>query len=211
MFTGIIQRTGTVIALDGHAPKRLTVRTELAEKLEIGGSIAVNGTCLTATEVTGDSFTADLLEETLRRTTLGSFSTGRVVNLESPVSAGFPLGGHIVQGHVDGVGFILKFVHESVAAETWRLSVQLPIELRRYTIEKGSIAIDGISLTIAALTEDGVEVAIIPHTYSATNMNALKIGDALNIEIDPLARYAEQLLKTSRSSITLDRLIEGGY
>lgn len=211
MFTGIIQQTGTVIALEGHAAKRLTVRTELAGKLGIGDSIAVNGTCLTAIELTRDSFTADLLEETLRRTTLGSFSIGHVVNLELPASAGAPLGGHIVQGHVDGIGFIRKFVRESVASETWRLSVQLPIELRRYTIEKGSIAIDGISLTIAMPTEDGVEVAIIPHTYSATNMNTLKIGDALNIETDPLARYAEQMLKARRSMVTIDRLIENGY
>lgn len=211
MFTGIIQRTGTVMALEGHAAKRLTVRTELAGKLGIGDSIAVNGTCLTAIELTRDSFTADLLEETLRRTTLGSFSTGRVVNLELPVSAGYPLGGHIVQGHVDGVGFILKVARETDASETWRVSVQLPIGLRRYTAEKGSIAIEGISLTVAMLTEDGVEVAIIPHTYSTTNMHTLKIGDEVNIETDPLARYAEQMLKARRSMVTIDRLIENGY
>ncbi len=136
---------------------------------------------------------------------------GRKVNLELPTPAGAPLGGHIVQGHVEGVGIFSALEAESASSPTWRLRVQLPPELRRYTMEKGSIAIDGISLTVAALTPDGIEAAIIPHTYSATNIHTLRANDAVNIETDPLAKYAEQRSLAQRSPITLSRLIENGY
>ncbi|MEO8726065.1 MAG: riboflavin synthase [Acidobacteriaceae bacterium] len=217
MFTGIIEQTGTVASLtrDRQAAARLTIQTPLAAQLKLGGSICVSGVCLTAVAITRSSFSADLLEETLTRSTLSDFFPGEVVNLELPTPAGAPLGGHIVQGHVDAVGVITKLEHESGAASslTWRVAVTVPQELRRYLAQKGSITIDGISLTVAAVSASGCEVAIIPHTYEQTNIKTLKAGDRVNIEIDPLAKYAEQLLaaRERKSIITLEMLVANGY
>jgi riboflavin synthase len=213
MFTGLIEETGTVIALTGTGTKHLTIRTSLAQKLKLGDSIAVNGTCLTAVEITPDSFSADLLEETLARTMLNRFEPGRTINLELPTAAGTPLGGHIVQGHVEAVGTVTKLERESGNAESWRLAISVPESLRPYVIEKGSIAIDGISLTVAAVTADGIEVSIIPHTYAVTNIHTLGVGDQVNLETDPLAKYAAQRLasRKAHSGVTLEHLIASGY
>jgi riboflavin synthase len=212
MFTGLIATTGHVVSLSGQSTRRLVVRTPLAAQLKLGDSIAVDGVCLTAVALGEDTFGADLLEETLRRTTLQYVHPDQLVNLELPTPAGTPLGGHIVQGHVEGIGHIEKLERESARSKTWRLGIRLPGELRRYTAEKGSIAVDGISLTVAALTGDGVEIAIIPHTYAVTNLRAKRLGDAVNIETDPLAKYAERLLqeRDAKPALTLDALVRRG-
>ena len=217
MFTGLIQETGEVLSLtgEGGGTKRLIIGTNLASKLKLGDSIAVNGVCLTAVALSGDSFTAELLEETLMRSTLKSFAPGRTVNLELPTPAGTPLGGHIVQGHVEEVGTIMRIERESTKGDTWRVGISVPDELRRYIAEKGSIAVDGISLTVAAITAQGFEVSIIPHTFAMTNISTLRVGDAVNLETDPLAKYAEQIIasdaRQQKSEITLEMLIANGY
>ncbi|HEY0565768.1 MAG TPA: riboflavin synthase, partial [Terriglobales bacterium] len=185
MFTGLIATTGHVVSLSGESTRRLVIHTPLASQLNLGDSIAVDGVCLTAVALREDTFGADLLEETLRRTTLQYVLPDQLVNLELPTPAGTPLGGHIVQGHIDSIGYIDKLERESAHSETWRLGIRLPRELRRYTAEKGSVAVDGISLTVASLTADGVEIAIIPHTYEVTNLHTKRVGDAVNIETDP--------------------------
>jgi riboflavin synthase len=212
MFTGLIATTGEVIALTGESTKHLTVRTSLAAQLKLGDSVAVDGVCLTAVTLTEDAFAADLLEETLRRTTLQYAHAGQLVNLELPTPAGTPLGGHVVQGHVDGIAHIEKLEKESAQADSWRLAIRLPRELRHYTAQQGSIAVDGISLTIAAATVDGVEIAIIPHTYEVTNLHAKRAGDPVNIETDPLAKYAERLLqeRERKPELTLESLVRRG-
>ena len=215
MFTGLIQETGEVLSLagEGGGTKRLIVHTDLASRLKLGDSIAVNGVCLTAVALSADSFTAELLEETLMRSTFKSFATGRTVNLELPTPAGTPLGGHIVQGHVEGVGTIIKLQRESSKGDTWRIGISVPDDLRRYVAEKGSIAVDGISLTVAAITAQGFETSIIPHTFAVTNISVLKVGDFVNLETDPLAKYAEQILaaRQQKSEITLETLVANGY
>ena len=212
MFTGIIEQTGTVVELvRAGESARLTVATELASRLRLGDSIAVNGVCLTAIEITDNAFSADLLKETLYRTTLGEFARGRLVNLELPTAAGSPLGGHIVQGHVDCVAHVIAIQHEAGSETTWCLAVEVPDPQMRYVAEKGSVTIDGISLTIAKLIPNGIEVSIIPHTYSATNVSTLKPGDQVNIETDALAKYAESLQQRPQTTLTLDSLIQRGY
>ncbi len=213
MFTGLIQQTGIVFALTGENTRRLTVNTILAASLRLGDSIAVNGVCLTAIDLCGDEFSADLLEETLDRTTFTAIAPGTVVNLELPTPAGAPLGGHIVQGHVDGIGTVLQIERESKSGETWRFGIRVPEGLRRYIVEKGSISVDGISLTVADINGDTVEMSIIPHTYSSTNIHTLRLGDKVNLETDPLAKYAENLRTSANaeSRITLANLIARGY
>ena len=212
MFTGIIEQTGNVVELvRSGETARLTVSTKLVSRLRLGDSIAVNGVCLTAVEVTKNAFSADLLKETLDRTTLGESAKGRLVNLELPTAAGSPLGGHIVQGHIDGVAHVISIHRESGSETTWRLAVEVPHTLRRYMAEKGSVTIDGISLTVAKLRPDGIEVSIIPHTYSATTVATLKPGSRVNLETDALAKYAESLQRRSQTTLTLDSLIRSGY
>jgi len=212
LFTGIIEQTGNVVELvRSGETARLTVSTKLVSRLRLGDSIAVNGVCLTAVEVTKNAFSADLLKETLDRTTLGESAKGRLVNLELPTAAGSPLGGHIVQGHIDGVAHVISIHRESGSETTWRLAVEVPHTLRRYMAEKGSVTIDGISLTVAKLRPDGIEVSIIPHTYSATTVATLKPGSRVNLETDALAKYAESLQRRSQTTLTLDSLIRSGY
>jgi len=214
MFTGIVEHAGNVESLRTSAQgSRLCVHAgPLVATLAISGSIAVNGCCLTIVEIHGETFAADLSSETLRRTAFGELKRGALVNLERPLTAGKEFGGHFMQGHVDGIGRVARVDPEGA---NWWLGVRLPSELLRYVAMKGSIAIDGISLTVANLATDVVEAAIIPFTYANTNLKALRPGDAVNIEADILAKYLERLLETRRpaaaSTLTLERLIEEGF
>jgi riboflavin synthase len=201
MFTGLIETTGTILSITPSAgATRITVASgHLTARLHTGDSVAVNGTCLTALEIdpaaTPPRFSADLATETLARTTLGHLHPGAVVNLELPTPAGSPLGGHVVQGHVDGTATLMALeaiYPESPASSDWRLRLTLPEHLVRYVVPQGSITVEGISLTIASLRGTEVEIAVIPHTYAATNLHTLTPGSPLNIETDVLARYAEQ-------------------
>jgi riboflavin synthase len=214
MFTGIIEHVGRVQALETATQgSRLRVHAgPLAASLAVSGSIAVNGCCLTIVEISGEVFSADLSSETLRRTSFAEIKAGARVNLERPLTAGKEFGGHFVQGHVDGIGRVARWEADGA---NWWLGVRLPQELVRYVSMKGSIAIDGISLTVANMAGDIVEAAIIPFTYANTNLQALRVGDAVNIETDILAKYVERLLETRRtaatSALTVERLVEEGF
>jgi len=189
MFTGIVEELGTVIA---PAPRlRVACRTVL-DDLHEGGSIAVNGACLTAVEIRGDSFAADLAPETLRRSNLGDLAAGSRVNLERPVTPVTRLSGHIVQGHVDATGGLVSL--EALGDGNYWLKVLVPKALDRYLVEKGSIAIDGISLTIAAIENGVVSVTIIPHTFANTTLGSASAGARLNVEVDVIAKHVEKLL-----------------
>lgn len=224
MFTGLIAEQGQVVTVEqrtGTSRIRVIAPT-LAQQLKLGDSIAVSGVCLTALAISPDSFEADLAQETLQRTSLSRLQPGTSVNLELPTPAGTPLGGHVVQGHVDGTGHLiaLEAVTAGAPSETdWLLKFSAPAALSRYIVEKGSIAIEGISLTVAAadLQPDGTTtatIAVIPHTYQATNLHALQPGDELNLEVDVLAKYAEQQarLKAKRPGTLTERsLIAAGF
>ena len=194
MFTGIIDELGEVAAVESSPDgARLRIRAELAAELGEGDSVAVDGACLTATSVSGDTFDADVMHQTLELTTLGGLEPGSRVNLELPLRASDRLGGHVVQGHVDGTGPVAEISDDGFAK---RLRIELPEELLPYVVERGSIAIQGISLTIAALTDDAVEVSLIPETLERTTLGAVEPGDRLNIECDVLARYVRRLFET---------------
>jgi riboflavin synthase len=201
MFTGIIEAAGKIDALDrrgGGARLRVSLAEAavIAAETKLGDSIAVNGCCLTIAEFGSDHFRADLSAETLGRTSFGEKKPGDIVNLERPLAAGARLGGHFVQGHVDGVGRVSKVVPDG---ESWWLSIEVPVTLRRYVVEKGSIAVDGISLTVARWHDGIADIAVIPFTHSHTNVRAMRPGQAVNLEIDMLAKYVESLLE-KRSS-----------
>lgn len=189
MFTGIVREVGTVEAVeDAGADARLRVRApETAATTAVGDSVSVSGVCLTAVAAAGGSLAFDVVSETQRRTTIGRLGPGDSVNLEPALRAGEPLGGHIVQGHVDGVGRVRRVDVEG-------LEVEAPPGLLRYLVEKGSVAVEGVSLTIAALTADGFTVALVPHTVQATTLGALAEGDEVNLEADVLAKHVERLL-----------------
>ena len=217
MFTGITEHVGIIESLErgdegGRLRVSLSGARELAKEMKLGDSISVNGCCLTVVEFTQKSFSADLSGETLRRTAFGEKKSGDPVNLERPLAATARLGGHFVQGHVDGVGRITRLVPEG---ENWWLSVRVPEDLRRYVAEKGSIAVDGISLTVARWQEGVADIAIIPFTYERTNVHAMAANDAVNIETDILAKYVESLLAARKSPATsrlsVSELIEEGF
>ncbi len=190
MFSGIVEETGSVVA---PAPAiRIACRRVLEDASE-GCSIAVNGVCLTALRPQPGSFAADVSPETLARSNLGDLRAGAPVNLERPVAVGERLSGHIVQGHVDATAEITAL--DSLPEGNWWLSVRVPRDLTRYMIHKGSLSLDGISLTIAALHDDIVSAAIIPHTYENTNLRARKPGDRVNVEVDLIAKYIEKLVR----------------
>ncbi len=189
MFTGIVEELGTVEA--SGARLRIACNRVLEDAVE-GASIAVNGVCLTAVCLTPQSFEADLAPETLRRTNLGDLRTGDRVNLERPLSPSGRLSGHIVQGHVDGTGELLSL--EPLGDENWWLRLRVPKELDRYLVFKGSVCLDGISLTIAAIDGDVVSVTIIPHTYACTNLQGRRPTDLINIECDLIAKYVEKMM-----------------
>lgn len=184
MFTGIVEEMGTVVSVDGP---RLRVAADLVTSdAAVGDSIAVDGTCLTVVTLGDGWWEADVVDETFARTTLGRLAAGDRVNLERPVRAADRLGGHVVQGHVDGVGTVVTAAPD--------LRVRVPDELRRYVVAKGSIAIDGVSLTVAAVHDDGLSVALIPHTIAVTTLGARRPGDGVNLEVDVTAKHVERLV-----------------
>lgn len=193
MFTGIIEELGKVRSIEQRGENaRIVIDARIViEGTGHGDSIAVNGVCLTALDLTGNSFAADVSRETLERSTLGSLSEGSPVNLERAVTPTTRLGGHIVQGHVDGRG---KFLSATGHGGSWTVRVGFPSELARYLVFKGSVSVEGISLTIAALSDDYFEIAVIPKTWEVTNLSHLKPGDDVNLEVDVIAKYVERLL-----------------
>jgi len=214
MFTGIIEELGRLAAVEpGTAGSRLRIDArKIMTDLREGDSVSVNGVCLTAVDLKAGSFAAVASPETLQRSSLGALRSGSPVNLERAMQAGGRLGGHIVQGHVDGMGRIVSL--DLLGDNNWWLKVQAPPELDRYLVFKGSVAIDGISLTVAALENGIVSVTIIPHTYENTNLKGKQPGDIVNLETDVLARYVEKMLGTlewKQSRLTIDDLREQGY
>jgi riboflavin synthase len=212
MFTGIVEELGEVAAirtLSAGARISLRCRTVL-EDISIGASIAVNGTCLTATEIARDGFSADVSPETLERSNLGDLRAGALVNLERPLAPTSRLGGHLVQGHVDTTGEFQAL--EPAGDGNWWLKVRIPDEVARYVVEKGSIAIDGVSLTVASFHDGVFTAALVPHTYRNTALHTRRRGDRVNVECDVLAKYVEKLLAPYRAStLSLDKLRELGY
>ena len=214
MFTGLIEHVGWLESTEQNgAGARICVNAgPLAASLAKSGSIAVNGCCLTAVEITGETFAADLSGETLRRTSLGELKPGARVNLERPLTTMKEIGGHFVQGHVDGVGRVARIESEG---PNWWLGVKIPAELAVYVAMKGSIALDGISLTVAGWHDGVVEAAIIPFTYEHTNLATMAVGDAVNVECDILAKYVERFISARReatpSRLTLAHLVEEGF
>jgi riboflavin synthase len=198
VFTGIVTERGRVAAVDASAGGgvRLVVEApRTAPATGVGDSIAVNGVCLTAVEVGDSTLAFDAVPETLSRSALGRLTPEARVNLEPALRAGEALGGHIVQGHVDGLGRVRSVEPEGEGRRLW---FDLPAELLRYTVEKGSIAVDGVALTIASLDDGGFAVALIPHTLAETTLDVLAPGDAVNVEVDVLAKYVERLTVTMR-------------
>jgi len=193
MFTGIIEELGQIVSIDRlEQGKRLIVSGNIVTgDLQNGESVAVNGVCLTALDVTPDSFAADVSPETLSRTTLGDLSVGSRVNLERAVTPSSRLGGHIVQGHVDGRG---TFLGADDQGDFRTVRIGFPLEIAKYLVFKGSVAVEGISLTIASLADNYLEIAVIPKTWEATNLSTLNTGDAVNLEVDMIAKYVERLL-----------------
>ena len=211
MFTGIIQKIGTVMRVNrSGGPMKLVVDAgELAGRVDIGGSVAVDGVCLTATEIAGKQATFDVGAESVNRSTLGSFQPGRSVNLELPLAAGDPLGGHIVQGHVDAVGTISNI---RTNPDGTSLAVSAPGSVMGEMVLKGSVAIDGVSLTISAIETDRFEVYLIPHTLDSTTLKNKNIGDRVNLETDIIGKYIAKMLKARESGgVTEDKLRNYGF
>jgi riboflavin synthase len=217
MFTGIIEELGRVRSIEKRGEgARLVVeaRTVTLETHE-GDSIAVNGVCLTAIDVRPESFSADGSRETLQRSTLGSLRAGSPVNLERAVTPSTRLGGHIVQGHVDARG---RFHNATEHGGSWTVRIAYPKEMARYLVFKGSVAVEGISLTVAGLTDEYFEIAVIPKTWAVTNLSHLRPGDEVNLEADIIAKYVERILTVSAnakgedaSPLTIEKLAELGY
>jgi riboflavin synthase len=213
MFTGLVQDVGLIKAIRAEGESvHLELQTRLAEDLIAGDSLAVNGVCLTVTTVGGGLAVATAIPETLARTTLGSLSAGRRVNLEPALRLGDRMGGHIVQGHVDGIGQLVAIQERGLSRE---ITVEAVPDVVRYVVVKGSVAIDGISLTVAGVTEFSFVVALIPHTQAVTTLNERRVGDRVNLEVDILAKYIERLIGQARgqrsSHLTEAYLREQGF
>jgi riboflavin synthase len=214
MFTGIIEEVGKVTSIrQERGTRRLTVAaSQLIKELKKGDSIAVSGVCLTAMGLSPNAVAFDLAEETWNRTSFSRIDEGALVNLELPMRADGRFGGHVVQGHVDGTGEFLALDRIPGAEDYW-LRIRIPAELARYVILKGSLSIEGISLTVAKIEGTAVTVAIIPHTAEMTNLRSLNPGDPVNLEVDMIAKYVEKMMKgeSANSTVTLERLVEQGF
>ena len=212
MFTGIIEETGKILNLNTSTTQgKITIQCEkILEETKLGDSIAVNGVCLTVVEILPNKFVADVSPETLKLTNLENLRIGNIVNLERAMKADGRFGGHIVSGHIDGRG---KFISCEKNGNFYELNIELTPDLAKYTIKKGSIAINGISLTIAGVNKNSINIALIPHTHEHTNLKELKNGDIVNIEVDMFAKYIEKFLSTSdnKSRISLEFLQEHGF
>lgn len=215
MFTGIIEHLGTIDALRlAGGGGRITVKApSLAGKLAVSASIAVNGCCLTIVSVDADRFSADLTLETIDKTSFRSLKSGAAVNLEQPLAAGNEFGGHFVLGHVDGVGRVTELTPQG---DGWRYGVEAPAEIARYIVPKGSVTIDGVSLTIANWRDRIAEIAVIPFTYEHTNIRDRKPGELVNLEADILGKYIERYLAaretpTASSSLSVENLVKQGF
>jgi len=214
MFTGIVEEVGRITSIEQRGEnRRITITAKNTPKqLGTGNSVAVSGVCLTALDIKPGSFCADLAPETWVRTSFSRIHEDALVNLELPMKADGRFGGHIVQGHVDGVGKLIAF--DRIAdSENWWLRIALPREVEKYTVYKGSISIEGISLTVAKLDDKRCTVAIIPHTVEMTNLNSLKPGDPVNLEADLIAKYVEKMMKgeASENSLTVEELVRQGF
>ena len=213
MFTGIVEEIGRITRIEQRGEnRRITIAAQTTPKeLGTGHSVSVSGVCLTALDVKPGSFCADLAPETWERTSFSRIHEGALVNLELPMKADGRFGGHIVQGHVDGVGKLIAF--DRIAdSENWWLHIELPDDVEKYTVFKGSLSIEGISLTVAKLEKNRCTVAIIPHTVEMTNLHSLKPGDPVNLEADLIAKYVEKMMKgDSQSSLTIEDLVEQGF
>lgn len=215
MFTGIVEELGSIrsVRRGQHSSVLSIAAKDILSDLKIGDSVAVNGVCLTATTVDGSGFTADVMHETLNRSSLGSLTVGRHVNLERAMAANGRFGGHIVSGHIDGTGTITALRKDDNAV--W-YTISASQELLRYIVEKGSIAIDGISLTVAAVGENGFSISAIPHTVAVTTLGEKRPGDTVNLENDVVGKYVEKLLRpqpqeTAKGSLTLEFLAQHGF
>lgn len=216
MFTGIIEELGSIAGFNKHAKGarvHIAAKTVTDNTVE-GDSVAVNGVCLTALEIDVNSFVADVSQETLDRSTIGNLKIGSKVNLERAVTPSTRLGGHIVQGHVDGTG---KFLQSSQEGDFWTVRVSYPKEVGQYLVYKGSVSVEGISLTIANLVDKYFEIAVIPKTWELTNLSSLKKGDAVNLEVDIIGKYVERMLQYGKGipqkseGITMEKLQELGF
>jgi riboflavin synthase len=214
MFTGIIEEVGQVNRIEQRGEdRRITITAKHAPKeLKSGDSVAVSGVCLTALDIKPGSFCADLAPETWMRTSFSRIHEGAQVNLELPMKANGRFGGHIVQGHVDGVGKLIA-MDRIADSDNWWLHIDLPVEVEKYTVHKGSISIEGISLTVARLEERRCTVAVIPHTVEMTNLGSLKPGDPVNLEADLIAKYLEKLIRREPEgrSLTVEELVRQGF
>jgi riboflavin synthase len=214
MFTGIVEEVGKIAKIEQRGEnRRITISAQNTPKeLHTGHSVAVSGVCLTALDIKPKSFCADLAPETWVRTSFSRIHEGALVNLELPMKADGRFGGHIVQGHVDGVGKLVNF--ERIAdSENWWLHIEIPSELEKYTVFKGSISIEGISLTVAKLEGNRCTIAIIPHTVEMTNLGSLKSGDPVNLEADLIAKYVEKMMAgtSSENSLDIEELVRQGF
>lgn len=214
MFTGIIEEVGRITRIEQRGEnRRITISARnTPHELRTGNSIAVSGVCLTALDIKPGSFCADLAPETWVRTSFSRILEGALVNLELPMKADGRFGGHIVQGHVDGVGKFVALERIADSGNFW-LRIELPREVEKYTVFKGSISIEGISLTVATLEGNNCTVAIIPHTVEMTNLNSLRPGDPVNLEADLIAKYVEKMMKgeSAESSLTVEELVRQGF
>jgi riboflavin synthase len=214
MFTGIIEEVGRVVKIEQRGEnRRITVEAAQAPMaLATGDSVAVSGVCLTALDIKSKSFGADLAPETWARTSFSQIHEGALVNLELPMKADGRFGGHIVQGHVDGVGKMIE-LERIAGSENWWLHIEIPSEIEKYTVFKGSICIEGISLTVAKLEGNHGTIAIIPHTVEITNLGSLKPGDPVNLEADLIAKYVEKMMKSAptQTAFTVEELVKQGF
>jgi len=214
MFTGIVEEVGNVTRIEQRGEnRRITIAAEKTpKKLKPGDSIAVSGVCLTAVDIKPGSFCADLAPETWERTSFSRMHRGALVNLELPMKADGRFGGHIVQGHVDGVGKLLALERIADSENFW-LRIELPHDVAKYTVYKGSVCIEGISLTVAKLEGAICTIAIIPHTVEMTNLNSLKPGDPVNLEADLIAKYVERMMngEPAASLLTVEELVRQGF